>query len=579
MHLEAVRLFVVPTLVADSLEIEGEQLFRSGTWPAWSLLEELGRSWPQLIYATLFGALVIGALSTLRFTALERLVDSAMADSDTCALYFVATVSAWTGTYAAQYLGMRLIYAREHEATVVLMQKPLRELVDKRHAGVDGGHAAYLLRSGPKLAGRSVRLVLTCLQTFVTIALTALGAFWIHPVLGTVVVLGCVTAWGSGALMTQQRMQAAARVWASEGELHRQLLASLTRLDETAIEAAQGHWLSRFRRALGQRAAARRAQQQHEASGKLVCALLGTGVFFCVVGAGSYLAAHNACSVSQLASLLVLHQTLLGNTVGLLEQWTLAQATAGLWLLQAHPSPPANRPGVKPPRPIRSIVCRDLVWRPVNGWPGGPLTITLEPGCVHWLYASSAELGSALLHTIAGLLPIQHGQVELNGLDVRDWPEEELAQAVMLLGWPPIVVPGSLRDNLLLGTAAPVNDSQLLAALERVNLLRDLPCTHPTLELPLGQGQVELSIGQVQRLALARALIRQPDVLLLDNMLSGLDAACLRSVMETLGAYARGHLVLLAGTDPRLALGAPRRYDLSRPCTECLSAGISHREQ
>ncbi len=178
------------------------------------------------------------------------------------------------------------------------------------------------------------------------------------------------------------------------------------------------------------------------------------------------------------------------------------------------------------------------------------LDAAVEPGLVTVLTGPNGVGKTTLLQTILGLSP---GDVRVAGVDVADLDPQAWWSQVAWLAQRPVLVPGSIRDNLeLFGLLADLDSACRAAGFEEV--LAELP---DGLETVIGRDGVGLSLGQRQRLGLARALGSSAPVLLLDEPTSHLDARMEARVLQAIVARARaGATVLVVGhREPVLAIG------------------------
>lgn len=172
------------------------------------------------------------------------------------------------------------------------------------------------------------------------------------------------------------------------------------------------------------------------------------------------------------------------------------------------------------------------------------LTLRAEPGVVTVLTGPNGSGKSTALQAILGLTPADSGRVLIGGTDITDVDLHRWWTQVSWLPQRPALVPGTVRANLeLFGTLDDLDGACRAAVFDEV--LASLP---EGLDTVLGRDGAGLSLGQRQRLALARALGRSCAVLLLDEPTSHLNAELEARVLQAIRARARdGATVLVVG--------------------------------
>ncbi len=200
-----------------------------------------------------------------------------------------------------------------------------------------------------------------------------------------------------------------------------------------------------------------------------------------------------------------------------------------------------TRPVVVPDAPLLRV--RDLGFaRPGAAQPVfDGLNFDLHPGKTLFLTGPSGAGKSTALAVLAGLLPATSGRIEMRGADLGDWPEDDLRAQLTLVAQRSRLLSGSVAENLALScsTEHPLTEGGAWAALRAV-ALDEVIAERGGLGAALGEGGIGLSGGQSKRLALARAALRQPAILMLDEPTEGLDAATARSVLQGLRACLPG---------------------------------------
>ncbi|MBX5440918.1 MAG: thiol reductant ABC exporter subunit CydD [Solirubrobacteraceae bacterium] len=189
--------------------------------------------------------------------------------------------------------------------------------------------------------------------------------------------------------------------------------------------------------------------------------------------------------------------------------------------------------------------------------------LTLEPGELVALVGHSGAGKSTLATLLLRLADPDEGAVRCGGVDLRDVDADAWRART---AWAPQrgrLFAGTLAENLRLG-APGATDAELEAALAAADALEIVAGLPDGLDTRMGDGGRALSAGQVQRLVVARALVRRAPLLVLDEPTASLDAPTAARVADGVLAAARGRTTLLITHDPALAARADRVVALRR---------------
>jgi ATP-binding cassette subfamily B multidrug efflux pump len=147
------------------------------------------------------------------------------------------------------------------------------------------------------------------------------------------------------------------------------------------------------------------------------------------------------------------------------------------------------------------------------------ISLTAEPGEVTAIIGSTGAGKTTLLNLIPRLMDATGGTIEVGGVDVKVLDPDILAKAIGFVPQKPYLFSGTIASNLRYGRP-DATDEELWAALKtaQANFVTDL-------DAPISQGGTNVSGGQRQRLAIARALVHKPDIYLFDDSFSALDYA------------------------------------------------------
>jgi ATP-binding cassette subfamily B protein len=166
---------------------------------------------------------------------------------------------------------------------------------------------------------------------------------------------------------------------------------------------------------------------------------------------------------------------------------------------------------------------------------------------------------TTLLRSLLGLLPREGGEVRWNGTEVVDAAAWFRPPRCAYTPQVPRLFSDTLRDNILLGVREA--EADLLTAIQRGVLEQDIALLDHGLDTLVGPRGVRLSGGQVQRAAAARMFVRDPELLVFDDLSSALDVETERTLWERLFEQRDGSL---GGTGPTCLVVSHRRAALRR---------------
>lgn len=170
---------------------------------------------------------------------------------------------------------------------------------------------------------------------------------------------------------------------------------------------------------------------------------------------------------------------------------------------------------------------------------------------------------STLLSIMLGLLQPQSGKVLVN-----ETPVEEIRPLISAqtgyVGPTPYLIEGTFRENLLYGhlNAQNISENDIKKALEQAELSQFTEQLSQGLETPLNEIASTLSTGQKQRLTLARAFLRNPSILILDEATSNLDQETESRIIKNLSSHLKGRITLIVSHRPALTALANKNIKL-----------------
>lgn len=152
---------------------------------------------------------------------------------------------------------------------------------------------------------------------------------------------------------------------------------------------------------------------------------------------------------------------------------------------------------------------------------------------------------TTLINLICRFYDCDNGQVRINGANVREYPTEELQKIIAVVPQKAELLSGSLRENMTLGRS-DISDTAIQKALETAQAKEFTDSLEGGLDARILRGGKNFSGGQKQRLTIARALAREPEIIILDDSSSALDYATDAKLRRALGQLSEMTTVIVS---------------------------------
>lgn len=246
-----------------------------------------------------------------------------------------------------------------------------------------------------------------------------------------------------------------------------------------------------------------------------------------MLGAGAYLVLRNEITAGGMIAGTILLGRALAPVEQLIGQWNLVQRFRHSWasVNRLLSETPLEQPRTKLPVPASILQVANLTIVPPGG--GKPtlrnVSFRLEPGQALGVIGRSGSGKSTLARAVTGLWPPAAGEIRLGGATLDQYDPEILGQRIGYLPQSVKLFPGTVAENIARMSTEPSAEA-VVAAAQQANAHEMIMQLSKGYDTQVGEGFTQLSGGQMQRIALARALYCDPVLLILDEPNSALDA-------------------------------------------------------
>lgn len=161
------------------------------------------------------------------------------------------------------------------------------------------------------------------------------------------------------------------------------------------------------------------------------------------------------------------------------------------------------------------------------------INLHAKPGDTIALVGSTGAGKSTLVNLLTRFYEFDSGEIFIDGKPLRELPKSDLRRAVGMVTQESFLFNGTIRDNLRIGRP-DASEEQMFEALNAANALAFIERLPEKLDSVVGERGIKLSVGEKQRISIARALLKDPPVLVLDEATASVDTATERMIQQAL---------------------------------------------
>ena len=552
-----VVLFVRPRFRFDSRTLASGRPLRTGHW-FWSALGAQRFVYRDVLIAAALVNLFALAFPIFSMNVYDRVVPNHAIETlwaMAIGIVLILCADLWLRSLRSRFVDEASARI-DVELSATLMERVLGMKLANRPESV--GSFASNLRGFEQVRDFIASSTVTALIDLPFAALFMLVMLWLSPWLVLPVLLAFTAVVAVGWVLQQRLHQLAETTWRAQAQRNATLIESLTGIETIKAQSAEGAIQSRWERANVFLARMNVRMRALSSSAMYGTAWLTQLACVAVVVIGVYLIGERQLTMGALIAAGMLAGRALapaGQVVGLLMQYQGARtALESLDKLMAQP---VERPSVADgaaPFVQRRTLKGEVELRQLRfAYPNRDeaaldgLSLRIAPGEKVAFIGRVGSGKSTLLRLVMGLYQPSEGNggaVLLDGIDTRQLDPADVRGNIGHVGQDVLLFHGSLRDNIAFGL--PHADDAAIVAAAEIAGLAEFVQRHPKgFDLPVGERGELLSGGQRQAVGIARAVLHDAPILLLDEPTSAMDFSTEAQVTRSLAEFAVAKTVLL----------------------------------
>ena len=180
------------------------------------------------------------------------------------------------------------------------------------------------------------------------------------------------------------------------------------------------------------------------------------------------------------------------------------------------------------------------------------VTLSIKEGEHIALTGANGSGKSTLVRLLVGMYEPEYGNITVGNYDVKDLKLECIRNHIAYVPQEPVILSGTIRDELLFGSQIKINDSKFEEIMNGC-YLNEMVNNNPFgYEWILTENGTNISGGHRQRIAIARALLTEPDILILDEATSQIDKTTEKDIIDFIFRYRTGKTVIVISHDEKI---------------------------